>query len=141
MPPVPWQVRGLALLAAPALLLAEGTWVAHAGAGALLLAYLAFWLVVPRRPAVALALLTIPGALAGSLGAAQPSPLIGLLWVYVAIAVCFAVPERMSLAAVIGVTVLAMIASVPILSGDPIPDIRSFLTRVVTHATLAVGLP
>ena len=141
MPTVPWRVRGLALLAAPGLLLAEGAWVAHVGTGALLLAYVAFWLAVPRTWSLALAILTIPAALVASLGIEQPSPAIGLVWAYVAIAVCFAAPDRLSVAAVIAVVVLAMIASFPLLGGLGATDHFAVLVNGLPHVTLAVGLP
>ena len=104
-------------------------------------AYVAFWLAVPRAWSVVVAALTGPAALAASLGTDQPSPLIGLLWVCVAIAVCFAAPERMTVAALAVVTVLAMVASLPLLSGVGTADLMSLLQRDLTHAGLAVGLP
>lgn len=141
MPTVPWHVRGLAVLAAPGLLLAEGAWAAHVGAGALLLAYVAFWLAAPRPWSAALAMLTIPAALVASLGVEQPSPVIGLLWAYVAIGVCFAAPDRLSGATVIAVAVLAIIASFPVLGGLGAADVGALLVQGLPHATLAVGLP
>src|SRR5215472_95579 len=141
MPTVPWRVRSLALLAAPGLLLAQGALVAHVGAAALLLAYVAFWLAVPRPWSVAPAILTVPAALVASLGVEPPSPVIGLLWAYAAIAVCFAAPDRLSVVTVIAVAVLAMIASFPVLGGGGATDIAALMVRGLPHASLAVGLP
>src|SRR5262245_61452424 len=98
MPTAPWHLRSLALLAAPAWALAEGARVQHAVASLLVAVYVVFWLAVPRAWSAALAVLTVPMALAASLGIDHSSPAIGLLWLYPAIALCFAAPETMSVA-------------------------------------------
>jgi two-component system sensor histidine kinase DesK len=141
MPSVPWRLRGLALLAAPAWLLEQGSQVEHVAPLLLVAVYVAFWLAVPRAWSVALAVLTIPLAVASSLGIEHTSPAAGLVWVYAAIPLCFAAPEAMSGAAVIVVSVLATIASLPLLGGAAVPSIPSWLTKELSHATLAVGLP
>jgi signal transduction histidine kinase len=159
MPPVPWRLRGLALLAAPAWLLEnavaneEGRQVQHAAAfllvAFLLVAiYVAFWLAVPRAWSAALAVLTIPVAIAASLGIEHSLPAIALwlytlLWLYPAIALCFAAPETMSAAALIVVCVLAVVVLFPMLGWGVTTDVPSWvwLWRELGHTILAVGLP
>ena len=143
MPTVPWRLRSLALLAAPAWALAGGAQVRNPVATLLWAVYVAFWLAVPRAWSVALAVLTVPAALAASLTIEHSAPAIGLLWLYPAIALCFAVPETISVAALLLVCALALIASFPIVgwgvtTGTPS---WSWLWSELGHTILAVGLP
>src|SRR5262249_29938779 len=143
MPTVPWRLRSLALLAAPAWALAGGAQVRNPVATLLWAVYVAFWLAVPRAWSVALAVLTVPAALAASLTIEHSAPAIGLLWLYPAIALCYAVPETISVAALLLVCALAMIASFPIVGSGVTTGTPSWswFWRELGHTILAVGLP
>ena len=149
MPAVPWRLRALALLAAPAGLLAEGSQVQHAVAFVLVVVYVAFWLAVPRAWSAALAVLTIPVAFAALLGIEHFSPgtaplwLYVLLWLYPAIALGFAAPEAMSAAALTVVCVLALVTSFPIMASGVTADGPSWtwLWRGLGHTIMSVGWP
>lgn len=128
MPAVPWRLRALALLAAPAVLLQAGSSVGHLIYLLVLALYVGFWLAVPRAWSIALAVLTVPAALLAPIGVQQPSEVADLLWVYPAIALCFAAPESFSFAVLIAVTLLAMVTSLAV-PGEAV------------HKVVAFGLP